>query len=80
MVGRILRRPPTLPPPGEHALYNPLLLGVGPVHMIDVTPMIMLHHMAKVKGLCGRCNSGPRSVDFELIKMEIIMEGPDSLK
>lgn len=48
--------------------------------MMDVKSVIMLHSMAKAKGLCGLCNSGPESVDFELIKMEIIMEGPDSLK
>lgn len=32
--------------------------------------------MAKGKGFC-RCNSSPKTVDFVLIKREIILGGPD---
>lgn len=44
-----------------------------------VTPLIRVHYMAKERGLC-RCNYGPKSVDFELIKREVFLGGADLIR
>lgn len=44
--------------------------------MMHVIPVFSLHYMAKVKGFC-MSNEGPKSVNFEIIKREIIPSGPD---
>ena len=61
-----------------HVLYNTSSSPIVSRQEVGIwwhrIPVTMLHYMAQ--GIC-RCNWGPSSVDFELVKRETILDRPD---